>query len=47
MDPRCTPQRVLHAHAPDQFAKLAIDPQPPRPIPRPLTMQRFYLIMLI
>lgn len=34
MDPRCTPQRVFHAHAPDQFAKLAIDPRPPRPIPR-------------
>ena len=33
MDPRCTPQRVFHAYAPDQFAKLAIDPRPPRPIP--------------
>src|SRR5262249_15224483 len=32
MDPRCTPQRVFHAHAPDQFAKLAIDLWPPCPI---------------
>src|SRR5262249_38165662 len=32
MDPRCTPQRVFHAHAPHQFAKLAIDLWPPCPI---------------
>src|SRR6516165_10095688 len=34
VDPRCTPQRVFHAHAPDQFTKLAIDFWPPCPVPR-------------
>jgi hypothetical protein len=34
MDPRCAPERVLCADAPDQFAKLAINLWPPYPIPR-------------